>query len=231
MRELFPCFCHKGTASFRGINTPFLYSAQKFLQEVSRLGAETIVAARTIVFVSAGTMFQSQVQGKHRDIPTVYAQVLQPADEVRHGVAVQMTSLRTLLHRQARLEARCLHNLCPQLLDVLVPQVRGEILDGAHILQRLALVRVPVSHLRAVDIYPALTRQLFQESCIELRRQKPSKTCVHLSKFCEKAEVMHLSLARTLTQLGVNDYTYKDSPCTARNGHFCPICGAKVKSF
>ena len=106
-------------------------------------------------------MFQGEVQVYHLDVATVHALALHPTDEVRDGIAVQVSSLQTSLHGETRLEALRFHNLAPQTPDVLAPQVRGEVVDGTDIRQRLALVRILVIYLRAVDEHPTLLYQLF----------------------------------------------------------------------
>ena len=65
--------------------------------------------------------------------------------------------------------------------------------------------------------------QLFQAVSVEFLGLEFSKTCfLHFSKFCEKAEVLQLSTAETLTQLGVNEVRTREFPLHGKTD-FHPI--------
>ena len=120
-------------AVLRGLKFSFLYFPQKLAEQVSCLFRQAIVTARGVVLVPLASLLQSKVQGQHWDVPTIHAQVLQPANKVRDRVAVEVSCLQAFLHGQARLEARCLHNGTPQVFDILAPRIGGILIDGTDI--------------------------------------------------------------------------------------------------
>ena len=187
---------------------------QQRSQESLLLAAERVLAHRRVELVLAARALQQQVEREHGHIPPVNARQQQPIDQCRHRIAVHVASLRTVPHGQVGGHLPRVHQFEPQRPYAFAPALGGKMVDGLDVAQHLARESgmsgvSGISGISGVsgNKHSSFSCQLFQAVSVEFLGLEFSKTCfLHFSKFCEKAEVMHLSAATTLTQLGLMNW-------------------------